>query len=70
MTNPDQPSEERVGFGSAAALARSTLGANAAGAGSDDFVAAAMRADDVHEHVAERFLHAVGMTAAVAHHLR
>jgi len=29
------------------------FGADAAGAGTDDFVAAAMRADDVHEHVAK-----------------
>ena len=29
-----------------------------------------MRTDDVHEHVAERFLDATGVAAAVAHHLR
>ena len=41
---------------SAASLARATFGADAAGAGADDFVAAAMRTGDVHEHVAERFM--------------
>ena len=35
-------------------LTRSALRANSAGAGADHFVAPAMRASDVHEHVAER----------------
>src|SRR5262249_26906769 len=51
---------------SAAALARAAFGANTAGTGADHFIAAAMRADDVHEHVPERFLHAIGVTAAVS----
>ena len=50
---------------SAATLARAALGADAAGAGPDHFVAPAMRAGDVHEHVAERFGHALGVGAAV-----
>jgi len=29
-----------------------------------------MRTDDVHEHVPERFLHAIGMTLAIARYLR
>src|SRR5437870_3024981 len=55
---------------SATTLAGAALGADAAGAGADDFVAAAVRADDVHEHVAERFLDAIGVAAAVSDHLR
>src|SRR5438105_7613770 len=55
---------------SAAALAGATLGADAAGAGSNHFVAATMRTNDVHEHIPERFLDAIGVTEAVARHLR
>src|ERR1700736_7032815 len=54
---------------SAAALAGPALGAHSAGAGPDHFVAAAMRTDDVHEHVSERFLDAIGVTAAVRRNL-
>ena len=54
----------------AASLARSAFRANAARAGPDHFVAAAMRTDNVHEHVAERFLHAIGVAAAVGRYLR
>ena len=50
----------------AAPLARAALGADTAGAGADHLVASAMRAGDVHEHVAERFLHALGVAVAVA----
>src|SRR5438128_9807674 len=55
---------------SAAALTRAALGANTAGAGSDHFVTAAVRTNNVHEHVAERFLHAIGMTLAIPRYLR
>ena len=51
---------------SAAALARAAFRANAAGAGADHLVAAAMRAGDVHEHVAERFCYTLGVGVAVA----
>ena len=54
----------------ATALACAALGANPAGAGSDYFVAPAMRANDVHEHVSERFLDAIGVAVAVARHGR
>src|SRR5437660_10985368 len=54
----------------ATTLARPALCANTAGAGPDHFVATAMRTDDVHEHVPERFLHAIGMTLAIARYLR
>ena len=52
--------------GSTTSLAGSAFRANAAGAGAHDFVAAAMRADDVHEHVPDHFLHpiCVGMPIA------
>src|SRR5467141_1005399 len=55
---------------STAALAGAALSAHSAGAGPNHFVAAAMRTDDVHKHVPERFLHAVSMTAAIAQNLR
>ena len=55
---------------SAAALARAALGADAARASANYFVATAMRTDDVHEHVPECFLDTIGVTAAVAQHLR
>src|ERR671937_37379 len=48
------------------ALACSAFRADTAGAGADDFVAAAMRTDDVHEHVAERFLDATGVAAPIS----
>ena len=54
----------------ATSLACAAFGANPAGAGPDNLIAAAMRTDDVHEHVAERFLDATGVAASVAHHLR
>src|SRR5438093_689723 len=55
----------------AASLACAAFSANAAGAGADHLVAAAMRTDDVHEHVSKRLLHPFGVAAAVAHyHLR
>jgi len=54
----------------AASLASSAFSANAASAGTDHFVTAAMRTDDVHEHISKRLLHSVGMAAAVAHYLR
>src|SRR6266576_187808 len=57
-------------FSLAASLACSAFSANAAGAGADHFVTAAMRTDDVHEHISKRLLHSVGMAAAVAHYLR
>src|SRR5579864_7299272 len=55
---------------SAAALASAAFGADAAGAGTDHFITAAMRADDVHEHVSKRFLNAIGVAAAVPANLR
>ncbi len=51
-------------FGSAAPLARAAFGANPAGPGADHFLAPAMGADDVHEHVAQRFLHALRVRLA------
>src|SRR5207245_4625248 len=53
-----------------AALACAALGADAARASANYFVAAAMRTDDIHEHVPECFLDTIGVTAAVAQHLR
>src|SRR5262249_19566589 len=43
---------------SAAPLTRPAFGANAAGAGADDFVAAADRAGNAHEDIAERYCYA------------
>src|SRR5207237_4787818 len=54
----------------AAPLARPALGTNTAGTGPNHFVAAAMRADNVHEHVPERFLDAVSVAAPVSGDLR
>ena len=54
----------------AASLTRSAFSANAARASPNDFVTAAVRTDDVHEHVAECFLHAIGVTAPIRCHLR
>src|SRR5256885_6869882 len=55
---------------SATALARAALGANSARARPDYFVAAAMRTDDVHEHVSEGFLDAISVTVTVTRYLR
>ena len=44
---------------STTSLARSAFGADAAGAGADDFVAAADRTRNAHEDAAERYCHAV-----------
>src|SRR5947209_2842070 len=55
---------------STAALARATLGAHSACARADHFITAAMRADDVHEHVSERFLDAIGVAVTVPGDLR
>ena len=55
-------------FSLAASLARAALGANAAGASANHLVAAAMRTDDIHEHISKRLLHPFGMAAAVAHY--
>src|SRR5207248_1160816 len=54
----------------ATSLARAALGADAASAGPDHFVAPTMRADDIHEHVAERFFHSLGVSVASAHYFR
>jgi Co/Zn/Cd efflux system component len=51
-------------------LTCSALGANTARARADHLVASADRTYDVHEHVAERFLHSIGMAVAVCTHLR
>src|SRR2546421_5017204 len=61
---PRRPNE------SAAALARAALGADAAGAGAHYLVAAAMRANDVHEHVAEHLLHSIRVGVPVAAYVR
>ena len=45
---------------SAAALARAAFGAHAAGAGANNFVAAADGAGDAHEDAAERYRYAIG----------
>src|SRR5437660_2068461 len=50
---------------SAATLTRPAFGTHTAGARPDHFFAAAHRADNVHEHAAERFLHPIGMAVAV-----
>ena len=55
---------------SAAALACSALGANTARTRPDYLVASADRTHDVHEHVTEGFLHALGMAAPIRRHLR
>ena len=44
---------------SATALARAAFGANAAGAGANDFVAAAHGTGDAHEDAAERYRYSV-----------
>ena len=44
---------------SATALARAAFGADAAGAGANDFVAAAYRTGDAHEDAAERYRNSV-----------
>src|SRR5205085_11075039 len=49
---------------SATPLARPALSADAAGAGANYFVATAMGADDVHEHVAERFFYSLCVCVA------
>jgi hypothetical protein len=69
MSNGCAPSFKSTNC-SATALTGSALGANPAGTGPDHFVAATMRTDDVHEHVSERFLHAIGVTVAIARYLR
>src|ERR1700693_1230797 len=53
----------------AAALAGAALSANATGASADDFVAAAVGTDDVHEHVPQCFLDAIGVALTVAGNL-
>ena len=53
----------------ATSLARAAFGANSARAGPDDLIAAAMRTNNVHEHVPQRLLHAIGVAAAVTDHL-
>ena len=58
------------GYSLAAALAGPALRANSAGAGANDFFAAAVRAGNIHEHVAERLLHTVGVRVAVPYCLR
>ena len=55
---------------STAALAGAAFGADAAGAGPDNFVAAAMRTNYVHEHVPKRFLDTIGVAVAVSSNLR
>jgi predicted nuclease with TOPRIM domain len=57
-------------FALTASLARTALGADAASAGADHFVASTMRADDVHEHIAERFFHPLRMSVARAEYFR
>ena len=47
------------GSSSATALARAAFGADAAGAGADDFVAAADGTGDAHEDTAERYCYSV-----------
>ena len=47
------------GSSSATTLARAAFGADAAGAGPNDFVAAADRTGDAHENAAERDRYAV-----------
>ena len=47
------------GSSSATALARAALGADAAGAGANDFIAAADGTGDTHEDTAERYCDAV-----------
>src|SRR2546423_9031508 len=64
--SPRRPNESSL----TTALTGAALGANAAGAGADDLVAAAMRADDVHEHVAEHFLYAIRVGVPVAAYVR
>ena len=54
----------------ATTLARPALCANTAGAGANYFVATAMGADDVHEHVAERFFYPLRVGVATADYLR
>ena len=47
------------GSPSATALARATFGADAAGAGANDFVAAAHGTGDAHEDAAKRYRYSV-----------
>ena len=49
----------------ATSLTRPALRADSAGAGADDFIAAAMRAGDVHEHPAQRSRDAIGVGVAI-----
>ena len=51
---------------SAAALARAAIGAHAAGAGANDFIAAADRTGDAHEDAAQGDRYAIGVRVAVA----
>lgn len=48
-------------------LTRPALGADSAGAGPDHFVASAMRAGDVHKHVAKGLGYPLGVGPAVGH---
>ena len=57
-------------YESATALAGAAFDANAAGAGADDFVAAAHRTGDSHEDAAQRDSDAVGVAIAVSVLLR
>ena len=52
------------GASSAAALARTAFGADAAGAGANDFIAAAHGTGDAHEDAAERYGYPVRRTAS------
>ena len=49
----------------AAPLARAALGADSASPGADHLVASAMRASDVHKHVAQGFGYPLGMGSAI-----
>src|SRR5437660_3681666 len=68
VANPTLLSNQPLVLGSlsATALTCAALGANTAGTSPDHFIASAMRADDVHEHVPERFLDAIGVAMAIA----
>src|SRR5205814_5483873 len=56
--------------GLTAALACPAFSADAAGTGTDHFIAAANRAHDVHEHVPKCFLDPFGVAMTVARELR
>ena len=58
IPNFDVAAENR-GSSSATALARAAFGADAAGAGANDFVAAADGTGDAHEDAAERYCYSV-----------